>query len=66
MQEWEERAFWKDEGIEEGLKEGLKALVETCKELGLLKEETYSKVIDKFTFTEEDARKYFEDYWQDS
>lgn len=62
MQEWEERAFWKEEGLEEGLK----ALVEICKELGHSKEETYSKVMDKFTFTESVARKYVEDYWQDS
>ncbi len=66
MQVWDERAYWKEEGLEEGLKEGLKAVIETCKELGLSQEETYSKVIEKFTFTEEDVREYLEDYWQDS
>ena len=46
--------------------EGFKAVIETCKELGLSREETYSKVIDKFSFTEEKVREYLEDYWQDS
>lgn len=57
MQEWEERAYWKEEG--------LKVLIETCKELGLTKEEIFAKVKDKFSFTEEESRRYFEDYWQD-
>lgn len=65
MQEWEERAYWKEEGLEEGLKEGIKALIQTCRELGLSKEETLCKAKDKFPFTEADVRQYLEDYWQD-
>lgn len=63
MQEWEERAYWKEEGMEEGLKEGLKALIQTCRELGLSKEETCLKVKEKLPLTEEYIKCYLDDCW---
>lgn len=63
MQEWEERAYWKEEGMEEGLKEGLKALIQTCRELGLSKEETCLKVKEKLPLTEEYIKRYLDDCW---
>lgn len=55
------------EGLEEGrlkgIKEGIKALVETCHELGISKEETIKRMEDKFKLTAEEAGKYVNDYW---
>ncbi len=56
-----------EEGIEEGrlkgIKEGIKALVETCHELGISKEETVKRIEDKFKLTTEEAGEYVNDYW---
>ena len=62
LREWmeEERA----EGKEEGREEGIKALVEICKELGASQELTVMKIMQKYAFSEENAHKYVEQYWE--
>lgn len=57
----------KSEGIEtgkrEGIKEGIKALIETCKELGVSREDTESRIIMKLELPPNDAEDYVNQYW---
>lgn len=50
-------------GIEHGMTQGVKALIETCKELGLSRQDTQEKIIDKCNVSHEDADQYMEQYW---
>ncbi|MCM1193709.1 MAG: Rpn family recombination-promoting nuclease/putative transposase [Butyrivibrio sp.] len=50
-------------GRQEGRKEGLQALISTCKDLGASFEVTVSKVKEKFSLGEEEARKNMQLYW---
>ncbi len=38
-------------------------MIETCKELGLPKEDAKAKILGKFDLKEKDADKYMEQYW---
>lgn len=50
---------------EEGMKVGIKAgMVETCKELGLSKEKTVEKLMQKFDMQKEEAVCVVEEYWE--
>lgn len=52
---------------EEGMKVGIKAgMVETCKELGLSKEKTVEKLMQKFDMQKEEAVCVVEEYWEKS
>lgn len=51
------------EGISQGIEQGIKALVETCKELGISKEDTLNRVEGKFAVTKEAAEKYVKEFW---
>lgn len=57
----------KQEGIEEGMRkgiqEGLKALISTCKELGISFDETAIKVKEKFSLGDEETRNNMKLYW---
>jgi len=46
-------------GREEGREEGIKALIETCREFGLSKEEIISKIRQKFPVSGEKLQKYW-------
>ena len=50
-------------GIEKGIKESIKALVETCKELGVSKEDTKNRIILKLELSRESAESYVDQYW---
>ncbi len=52
------------EGLEKGLGEGVRALVETCRELGLSQEETLVRLRQKISVSEEEAEQYVEQYWR--
>ena len=52
-----------ERGIEQGIEQGIKALIETCKELGLSRNETVLKIVEKFGITKENSEKYVERYW---
>ena len=52
-----------EQGIERGIEQGIKALIETCKELGLSRNETVLKIVEKFGITKENSEKYVERYW---
>lgn len=60
------RAFeemW-EEGLEQGIEQGIKALVEICQDFGLSKEETVSKVIQKFDVKTMDVQSVVGTYWR--
>lgn len=50
-------------GRSEGIKEGTKALISTCRELGVSFDETAAKVREKFSLGEEETRKNMQLYW---
>ncbi len=52
------------EGRIEGELKGVQALIETCQDLGLSKEETGTRVRQKFTLSETEISQYMELYWK--
>lgn len=71
MQAWEERYYDKQEareeghaeGLAEGRIEGIKAVIETCRELGVSKETAMEKVLQKFEVTREEAEQLLDQNW---
>lgn len=65
LEEWgrDERQAGMEEGIKEGIKEGVKALVNTCKEFGVTKEETLKRILKNFELTLEVAEAYLGEFW---
>ncbi len=51
------------DGRMEGIEQGIQALVETCKELGLSKEDTLNRVQSKFELEKETLVSYVERFW---
>lgn len=54
-----------EDGIERGLEKGIQSLIETCKEFNLSKKETLTRIIDKFSLSEEKAQSSIEKYWKE-
>lgn len=52
------------EGINLGIEQGIRALIESYREIGVDKEATLAKVLQKFEITEEKACEYIEKYWK--
>ena len=50
-------------GREQGIQQGIQAVVEVCKSLNVGKDETMKKVMEKFSLTEEETKKFVELYW---
>lgn len=68
-EEWEEvRMNILDVGISKGLErgrlEGVQALIETCQELHVSREETLTRIIQKFGLPEDKAKEYMEQFWK--
>lgn len=53
----------KKEGFSEGLQQGLKALISTCKELGVSFDETAARVKENFSLEDDETRKNMRLYW---
>ena len=51
------------EGFNEGIQQGLKALISTCRELGVSFDETAARVKEKFSLEDEETRKNMQLYW---
>lgn len=51
------------EGRTEGRMEALKALIETCRELGVSYEDALERMMDKLSMNEEEAKKCLDKYW---
>lgn len=54
----------KEEGIAQEMNRGIRVLIQTCKDLGVLKEEIVKKVSKEFEKTPEEAEKEVEKYWK--
>jgi len=54
----EAKAIGLQQGLEQGLEQGLQVLVETLKELNKSNEYILKKIMEKFSLTEAEARKY--------
>lgn len=67
LTEFDENLYSKslrEEGREEGLKEGMKVFIELCQEIKISKEETRSKLIEKFKLQKEETDEYLNKYWK--
>jgi len=53
-----------EEGKIEGRLEGIKALIETCEEFNVSKEDTLERIKEKFSLSKENAETYLEKYWE--
>lgn len=52
-----------EEGKIEGKLEGIRALIETCEEFNVSREETLERIVDKFSLSTEKAEVYMNNYW---
>lgn len=50
-------------GLSEGLQQGLRALISTCREMGISFDETAARVKEKFSLGDEEAGKSMQLYW---
>lgn len=50
-------------GIEKGKSEGIRVLIETCREFGVSREETESRIILKLALSPDEATNYMDCYW---
>lgn len=53
-----------NDGIEQGVTVGIKALVDTCQELKVLKEDTVERIMKGFDLSREEAEQNVEKYWK--
>jgi len=57
--------YSREEGMRIGMENGMKAgMVETCKELGVSKEKTVEKLMQKFAMQKTEATCFVEEYWE--
>lgn len=54
-----------EKGIQTGIQTGLCGMIETCQELGISKEDTLLKILEKFQLERDSALGYIEQYWQE-
>lgn len=54
----------REEGIEQGIEQGIKALIETCQDLGVTKDATAERIVEKFSMSPLCADKYMKKYWR--
>lgn len=54
----------KEEGREEGREEGIQVLIQTCRELGISREVTSKKLMEKFSFSGQEAEEKMGKYWK--
>ena len=52
------------QGLAEGLTQGIRALVVTCRDLGIKKEIISEKLMQEFELSKEEADKHIEQYWK--
>lgn len=51
-------------GVKKGLDQGAKALIETCQDYSVSREEAFSRLVRKLSLSEEEAEEYLNKYWQ--
>ena len=52
-----------EKGIEEGMEKGIEALIKTCHELGVSRDDTVAKLMSRFDMEHESALQSVERYW---
>ena len=52
-------------GMEQGLEQGMRALIETCQEFGMSRDETSIRLMKKFSLQEDIAEMHLSKYWQE-
>lgn len=52
-----------NDGVESGVAQGIKALIETYQEFGISREDSVTKVMQKFSVSQEEAKEYVKKYW---
>ena len=52
-----------NDGKEEGLKEGIRALIEACREFGASKEDTLTRILNRFSLPQQQVEEYMALYW---
>lgn len=55
-----------EQGMERGMKRGVRALIETCNEFNISKEDAKHSAMKKFELTEEQADEYVRKYWKET
>lgn len=53
-----------EQGRKQGCEQGIQALVEVCQEMGISKDDTAAKVVQKFSSAKDKAWDYVEKYWK--
>ena len=53
-----------EQGVAQGVTVGIKALVDTCQELKVLKEDTVERIMKGFDLSREEAEQNVEKYWK--
>lgn len=53
-----------DIGINKGIHQGIIAIIETCRDLNVSKQDTQNRIIDKFNLSKEKADEYMNQYWK--
>lgn len=53
-----------EQGISQGISQGIKALVDTCREFQLLREDTVERVMKNFGISREEAEVNVDKYWE--
>ena len=52
------------QGIKQGIEQGIKSIIETCKEFNIKKDDTLSKISEKFDLDQQKAQYYMDKYWK--
>ena len=52
------------DGIQKGTERGIAAVIRTCQNLNVSKEDTLNSIQREYELTKEDAKKYLETYWR--
>lgn len=60
----DEYAFGVQDGITQGIAQSIGMVIETCAELGISRQDTSKKVMEKFGLGEADVKKYMDEYWK--
>ncbi len=51
-------------GMQDGIQQSIGLMIESCAELGIAKQDTLEKIMEKFSLKETDANKYMDEYWK--
>ena len=53
-----------ERGLEQGIAQGIRALIQTCRELGVSREDIAARISKNFEIDEDTAQEYLQKYWK--